>query len=609
MRRGILAGRDELKTLKDRIRRKPFDAIYETLHKRCSLILETQPVTETQWRLLAQQGVWTPGATSARTAQGRMLDLLIAHHIEPNVAYRNRAIEELKNLCAWSAWSDVRGGEILADVCTAEAAVAAAVALDWLWEDLSEPDRLRVLKAIRTKAIEPYTQAVRKNAYWYNVYHHVNAVVNSGCGLAALALSDDDSPAREAYRLAREGLKTFFNALGREGGWDEGTGMWGHAMRYVLLLAEAAARCADDQSLYHSRGLDATGLFPIYFTPGGQAASFGDVPAVPLYGTLYLLAKQYGLREVAWWLDTYAFHRDVSTTGFSAAGLALLFRPVDVEVAKSVDLAPLKVFHEIGWSALADHWPRPSLYVAAKCGDLGASHSQHDMNSLQLQVDGEMLLTDLGHGPYSERYLSAERGEFYEVQACSHNTVVVGQRDHQIDAQGTVLEAQAGKDYRWVAMDGGTACGDSVSFVRHVVMLANPGTQAGECVLVLDDLNLATPERVDVLWHTLGQFQCDAAAQAGRIVGRQAQLCFSLAASQPMSLGVQSRVIDAGRAEQVLKVTLAGVGRVVSAMLLGRTPARVELHKAPAGGINVTFNGRTLAFKLTKRHLQLQMAR
>ena len=56
----------------------------------------------------------------------------------------------------------------------------------------------------------------------------------------------------------------------------------------------------------------------------------------------------------------------------------------------------MKVFNEIGWAAMADHWPSPSLYVSAKTGDLSAHHSQHDMNSLQVQVDGEMLLADRG---------------------------------------------------------------------------------------------------------------------------------------------------------------------------------------------------------------------
>ena len=190
-----------------------------------------------------------------------------------------------------------------------------------------------MLQALRHRVLEPYRKAVAAGAWWTSVYHSYGAVINSGCGLVALALADDEPQAREVHQLCRSGLKNFFDALGREGGWDEGLAYWGYAMRYILLLAEASDRLVDDQSIFHSRGMDATGLFPVYFTPHGQHAGFGDSPAVPLYGALYLLVKHYGQKELTWWLDSYAFHRDVSSTDWSAAGLAMLCRPVDAESA------------------------------------------------------------------------------------------------------------------------------------------------------------------------------------------------------------------------------------------------------------------------------------
>ena len=91
------------------------------------------------------------------------------------------------------------------DLCTAEAAVAAVVGLDWLWNDMTEVDRLRVIHALRHRVIEPYRAAVARKAWWYNCYHSWNAVINSGCGLAALALSDEEPSAHEAYQQAPRG--------------------------------------------------------------------------------------------------------------------------------------------------------------------------------------------------------------------------------------------------------------------------------------------------------------------------------------------------------------------------------------------------------------------
>ena len=606
MKRGILATRQELAALSERLSRAPYDAIYDTLHRRCSLILETAPVTEAQWRSLWHQGAWASAVLAARTTQGRILDLLIAHHIEPNRAYRDRAIEELKDLVSWTTWVDPCHSDVPADLCTAEAAVAATVALDWLWEDLSAADRDAVLEALRTKAIEPYLEGVKQQVAWYNTYSSWNAAVNSGCGLAALALSDELPEAEEAYAAARKGLERFFNALGREGGWDEGTGYWGLGMRYLLLLGEAASRLTDDRSLLHERGMDATGLFPVYFTPNGQPASFGDNPTVPLYGTFYLLVKYHGAPALNWWLDTYSFHTDVSTSGWSAAGLALLFRPTDAPHGEEPQLEPLKVYHEIGWAAMADTWPRAGFYVAAKTGDLGASHSQHDMNSIQVQVGGEMLLLDLGAGPYSREYLADERDAFYEVQARAHNTIVVAEGDQRIDAQGQVLVGEATDAYRWVALDAAYACGEDVQFIRHVVMATDPDRGVGEVLIVLDELTQGAPERVDLYWHTPGEVEFDTAGQCGTIRGRRSALRFALASTVRTSLTFESQRVRGRRMDHVLRLSGGVVGTEYFASAFSRHSegGKLTLERAD-DGVMIGYADVQLHFTQDRRHLKL----
>jgi len=608
MRRGILATRDELEALRRLTGRKAFAGMYEALQKRCALILESSPITERHWRTLWQQGRWGSAVQAARAVQGRVLDLLISHYIDTNRAYRDRAIEELANLAGWSTWTDPCHNHIEADLCTAEAAVAVAVGLDWLWEDLGEADRQSLLAALRDKGIAAYIRGVEQGAFWANAYNNWSAVVNGGCGLAALALADTDDPARAAYGMARENLERFFAALGREGGWDEGVGYWGFAMRYVLLLAEAARRLDDDQSLLHRRGMDATGLFGIYFTPNGQSVSFGDAASVvPLLGTFYLLSRHFGLREVTWWLDTYAFHRDVSTTGWSAAGLAMLFRPSRARTPKNPGLKPVKVFDRIGWASMADRWPKPGFYVAAKTGDLGASHSQHDMNSLQLQVDGEMLLTDLGGAPSSREYFSETRGEFYEAQARAHNTVTVAEEDHRLDAQGRIVDSRSGRDYRYLACDAGSACGENVRFFRHVVMVVDEATQAGLMLVVLDDLTNGVPEKVETFWHTQGTMQLDAASKTGTLSGRRAALRYALASTVPIKLASASYPLDSRRRDTVLCATAGVVGRALTVSVFSRRemdgPTRVvenaDAVRVLVGGMELTFPqaGRDLKFR------------
>lgn len=612
MRRGILATIDQLQFLRRRISKRPFDRIYDLLQKRCSLILETTPITEQQWRVLWGQGCWSSAVRAARAAQGRILDLAIAHHMDSNAAYCSRAVEELKNLVSWTTWVDPCHNHLPVDLCTSEAATAVVIALDWLWDEMPEADRLRALQALRQKAIEPYLKAVKgsegQRAWWYSCYHNWNAVINSGCGLAGLALGDDDPRAHEAYELALGGLNHFFDALGREGGWDEGTGYWGYAIRYVLILAEAAERLMDDQRLFHKRGLDATGLFPIYFTPNGRSASFGDAAIVPAHGMMYSLVTRYGLRELTWWLDTYTFHHDITTTGWSQAGLAMLMRPLDADVPEKPDLAPVKVFNEIGWAAVADEWPRPAFYVSAKTGDLSANHSQRDMNSIQLQVDGEMMLIDPPSPPDSREYFSDARGEFYEVQARGHNTIVVADRDHQIDAQGQIIEAQCGGDYRWLACDAKEACGENTRFIRHVVMLLDE-SGVGRSLVVLDDVTNGAPETVVLYWHSLGDIRTADAAMSGSITGRRAKLHFAIAATVAATMKSTRRKLHAGVVDHVLRVSAGVMGRAIFVSVFSReAPGEIHIDRddSPGSTLRVAAAGAQLAFEPVRHGLQLK---
>ena len=610
MRRGILASRKELQGLRRLIGRKAYVGIYETLRKRCALILESAPVTEAQWRALWAQGHWGSALQAAQATQGRILDLLIAHHIDANRAYRDRSIEELRGLARWGAWVDPCHNHMPADLCTAEAAVAMAVGLDWLWEDLPAADRDRFRQAIFDRAIQPYLRGTEQGAFWANCYHHWNAVVNGGLGLAALALSDEDPAAGKAYAAARANLKRFFAALGRDGGWDEGTGYWGYGLRYVLLLAEATRRLEDDQSLLHRRGMDETGLFGVYFTPNGQAASFGENAAVPLFGTLYLLGEHFGQREVTWWLDTYAFHRDVSSMGYSAAGLAMLYRPSRARTLSKPSLERVKVFPGVGWAALADQWPRPSFYVAAKTGDLAANQSQRDMNSIQLQVDGEMLLVDPGLGPHSRKVVSPSHGEFYEVQARGHNTVTVAEADHRIDAQGRFVDARAGRNFRYVACNAEDACGINVRFVRHVVMVVD-GSQAGTMLVVLDDLINGVPEKVETFWHTRGQIDLDRRTGTGTIEGRRAAVHFALGSTVKTTVRARSHRPNGRDKDNLLHLSAGVIGRALTASVFSRRriTVAVTVTEEPSGDVLVTIEGTVVRFVQDGEHLRLRSVR
>ena len=610
MRRGLLATRDELASLSHKLGRRPFDLIYENLQRRCAKILESGPITETMWRSAHNQGRWGAATAAVGSIQGRVFDLTICHAVDRNRAYRDRAMEELRNLIRFSTWTDPSHKDLQADLCTGEACATVAVALDWLAEEMTEADRLRCVKAIREKGLAPYLEAVRTGAFWASCYHNWNAVVNGGVALAGLLLGDEDAQAAAAERTARASLKHFFDALGREGGWDEGLGYWGYAMRYVLMLAEATHRTMDSGEIYHQRGMDVTGLFPVYFSPNGVPVSFGDRPIEPAWGVFYLLVRHYGLREVAWWLDRYAFRHDALTSGYSDAGLALLFRPADLEPQPTPQLKCVKAFNEIGWAAVADQWPTPSLYAALKTGDLAAHHAQLDMNSVQIVVDGEVLLHDPGSPDFTREYLSSEgRYGFYEAQSASHNTLTVRQREHRIDAVGSIVEAQEGTNYRWVAGDAGGALGEDVRFIRHVVMPVT-APAIGGVLVVLDEVRNVVAEEIAATWHTGGAVSLDAENACGQIVGRSARLNVAFAATVPLEVSLADKPLGAPAAERVVTIAMPKQREIVLASVFASRPmGRIVLKRAAAGAVHLSIGALRMSWRNSRSHLQLERVR
>jgi hypothetical protein len=330
-------------------------------------------------------------------------------------------------------------------------------------------------------------------------------------------------------------------------------------------------------------------------------------------------------------------------------------------VDEAANLMPVKVFHEIGWAALADRWPRPGLYVAAKTGDLSANHAHRDMNAVQVQVGGEILLVGPGKGLAGEgsRGRAAPRGRSGaaapgaaedrvaadEAQARAHNTIVVAERDHRIDAQGRIVEALSSKRYRWVACDAGTACGENVSFVRHVVMVVEPaaggsrsasgGSAAheGRMVIVVDELNNGVPEKAELLWHTRGQVTLDARAKRGTITGARSKLHFALASTVPSKVSCRSERPSASPAagrppagadtDRVIRLSCGALGKVLFASVFSLRPIRgkVELNVTASGvtvGVGPAVKSKAagksdwsvaLRFKSRKRSLQLAEVR
>ena len=599
MKRSILASRKQLRELGERINTKPYDRLYERLYQRCCLILETVPVQEMHW-----QSSWASGRTSAaveaaRTAQGRIFDLAICDAIETNGAFRSRAIEELINLQHWSTWIDPCRGDMLINRATAEASIATVVGLDWLWDYLTDADRELCINNLHERIIAPYLQAVEQVAWWYSAVNHWNAVLNCSAGFVGLALSDIFPKAQKAYELATAGLSHFFDDLGSQGGWDEGIGYWGIAMRNILLFAKACDNILDDKRIIHHRGMDKTGLFPVYFSPNGKSASFGNFKSIPLYSSLYLLDEYFELPALRRWLDENCFNHDITNSSWSKCGLALLLRP-NKKIPADTELEPVKVFDQIGWACIADNWFNPELYASIKTGDLATNNSDHDMNSVQIQSAGELLIANPDIS--SESFYNENLPEFYDIEARLNNTISIAKSDHMPDALGRIFNSANTENLSWVACNGATVFGTENKFHRHVVMLPKQ-----KFIIILDDIHTHRMQTVDHYWHSPGQINLNELSNHAQITGSSSSLHCAFTCTHKFTISNREIKLSKPIVDRFLnlRTEFLGPGYILSVFSPFNNIEQIDLNITNNNNLEIVFANEIINFRRRVDKLEL----
>lgn len=162
---------------------------------------------------------------------------------------------------------------------TAEMTAAAALALDWCHDALTDTDRTVITDAIVAKGLTPGLTQHRRGAFWTRATHNWNLVCNGGMILGALSVGEA-APALAAEMVERgiASARPAFASYSPDGGWDEGPSYWDYATQYAVFLVAAL-----DSALGHDAGLSATpgfasaGLFRLHMEgPSGRVFNFAD---------------------------------------------------------------------------------------------------------------------------------------------------------------------------------------------------------------------------------------------------------------------------------------------------------------------------------------------
>lgn len=366
----------------------------------------------------------------SRHALSIVLHTAMAWRLSGERAAFERCVRELDAASDLPDWNPAHFLDV------AEMAMAVALGLDWLHDDLSVEQRDRYRGALRAKAIEPARTQLARKVFWTRVTNNWSQVCGAGIMAACAAVAADDAaldrlPFAECLDIVERSGR-FYEP---DGGYPEGPGYWNYGTEYhVLGLAIAAdlGRVIDPP-----RHLLASAAFMAHARgPSERLFNFADGwPEVdPFAACRGWLVARTADAALAADLRGGLWSRREALRGQKGGGrffpLHLVWLPAEpAEPATPLPLAAAFA-GEQPVAMLRSGWRDPqALFIAAKGGTPAVSHGHMDVGSFVVEAAGRRWIHDLGPDDYNlPGYFGTQRWDYFRLNARSHNVVHIGDR-------------------------------------------------------------------------------------------------------------------------------------------------------------------------------------
>lgn len=294
--------------------------------------------------------------------------------------------------------------------------VALAWGYDWLYDHLSEDERVTVRTALVTRTRETADHVMRNaRIQLFPFDSHAVRAVSAVMVPAAIALLHDVEEAQEWLDYSVEFLFTVYSPWGdAEGGWAEGAHYWMTGIAYLLEAANLM-RSYIGLDLYARPFFQKTADFP-FFTraPNTRRATFGDDATL---GDQICLKMGYNVRQFAgvtgnpayqWYFETIRDADPGTEAEFYNWGWwdfrfddLIYHHDFPAVTAAAPDTTDrLRHFRGIGWVCLQNDPANPEAHIQFnfKSSAYGSvSHSHADQNAFCLSAFGEDLAIQSGY--------------------------------------------------------------------------------------------------------------------------------------------------------------------------------------------------------------------
>ncbi len=403
------------------------------------------------------------------------------------------------------------------DHVTGDTARIMANVYDWLYTGLDKTQRDRIRGALLEKAIT----RVRGNYeyHWWAVSYRCNwcGVCNSGLGLAALALMNEDPKLVDVVAESYNRIGKMLDQIDQDGGWQEGCGYWYYGTHTSAYFAEALKRLSGGKyNLFqHPRLKSNTVNFPVYCmlsprkTVDFEDSGGGVVGASHIYNKL---ATECGSHEAAWYRKTmFGDGNDLFDIIWPRSAT-----PAEPPKQPSIH------FRGIDWVIMrSDFGDISKPIIAAKAGMNDDPHHGHlDIGHFILYWNGHGYISESGHPAYDEKFFDEARYDYPQASSVGHNLIFVN-GEKQLIAKlkdkpwlegvgGRVLTFSTTPSRDYTLMDPTNAYPkkELKGWRRHIV-LDKPAI-----TVVLDEVSCAAGAEIEARFHS----ECTLSAKKGYVL-------------------------------------------------------------------------------------------
>ena len=457
-------GKEELLTAGAEFVRRTADACLET--KPCERIKEGK-------RLL---GV-------SRTALYRINTLALAYRLYGKKAHLDRAIAELRAVCAFSDWNPSHFLDV------GEMTLAVAIGYDWLYNDMPEDVRREIAAGLRRCGLD----ASRQPAWWIRARNNWGQVCHAGILAGSLALAEEN-PAEASCFVQRciDKLPISMKALAPNGNYPEGPGYWNYGLEFnVAAMALLEGTLGSDFGLASMPGFKETGAY-LDLVTGPSGATFNYADGGPGRGTCYAIwwfAKRFNRPDILTYFELGAYRRYVGTRrpfkrGFCGNRMfpLALFWVQDV----SADMKPKA---PLVWDAKGpvpitvqrSSWDdEKAMFVGLKGGSPSAPHGHMDGGSFVLDSGKVRWAVDIGAEPYYRIEAmgmnlwsgaqNSDRWKLFRLGTWSHNVPMIDGCQQRVKGSAKVTEVKRDGAASEVTLDLSSLYTNATSVVRSGTM-------------------------------------------------------------------------------------------------------------------------------------------